>query len=138
MTKVIVYTDGAARGNPGPAAYGVVICDAEGKVLAEDGAYLGKLTNNQAEYQALIVGLEKALAVGATYVAVRADSELMVKQLNGVYKVKNEGIKPLFTKVTTLLTRLERYTIQHVRREQNAHADALANQAIDMHFGKPV
>lgn len=131
MTQVILYTDGAARGNPGPAGLGVVVCDPDGKVLAEVATYAGEKTNNQAEYEALAIGLEQALAMGATSVTIRADSELMVRQVDGAYQVKNEGIKPLFAKVTALLSRLEHYTIHHIPRELNAHADKLANRAID-------
>ncbi|MBI2346426.1 MAG: ribonuclease HI family protein [Deltaproteobacteria bacterium] len=131
MTRLIIYTDGAARGNPGPAGLGVAVCDPDGKVVAELSTYLGELTNNQAEYRALIAGLEKALAMGATILNIRADSELMVRQLNGEYKVKNEGIRPLFEQAKGLLSRLQRYTINHVPRELNKHADKLANQAID-------
>lgn len=128
---MILYTDGAARGNPGPAGIGVVLSAPDGTVVAELAEYLGELTNNQAEYRALIAGLEKALTMGATTIRIRADSELMVRQLNGEYKVKNEGIRPLFNQVKGLLSRLERYTINHIPRELNAHADALANKAID-------
>ena len=130
---MILYTDGAARGNPGPAGLGVVVADSDGKTLAEVATYLGKATNNQAEYQALIAGLEKALALGATAVAIRSDSELMVRQLNGAYKVRNEGIKPLYAKAVGLLSRFAQYTIDHIPRELNSRADALANRAINSH-----
>lgn len=129
--KVRIATDGAARGNPGPAGVGVVISDPDGRVLAEIATYLGERTNNQAEYQALIAGLEKALAMGATEAAIQSDSELMVRQIQGAYKVKNAGIRPLYAAATRLLSQLTRYTIVHVRREQNARADALANAALD-------
>jgi len=122
--------DGAARGNPGPAGAGVVIRRGE-KVFEEFCKYLNETTNNQAEYQALVLGLERALELGARQVAVRSDSELLVKQVLGQYRVKNPGLKILFDKAATLMRRLERFQIQHVPREQNAAADRLANRAID-------
>lgn len=126
-----LYTDGAARGNPGPAGAGWVIFDVAGKVVVKDFRYLGETTNNQAEYQALLSALQKAVELGATEVKVYADSELMVKQLKGEYKVKNEGLKPLFQQAIKLLCHFESSSIDYVRRESNAIADALANQAID-------
>lgn len=128
---LIVYTDGGARGNPGPAGFGVVVQDASGKVLEEFGEYLGETTNNQAEYRAMIAALERAKALGATEVAAFADSELLVKQLHREYKVKNAGLAPLFVKIWNLAQSFERCTFAHVRREQNRDADRMVNAAID-------
>ena len=130
--KLLIETDGGARGNPGPAGIGVVICDEHGKILEEHAKYLGTTTNNQAEYKAVILGLERAVALGATSVEVRADSELLVRQANGEYKVKNPDIARRFLELKNLETRLGgrvRYT--HVRREFNKRADKLSNDAMD-------
>ncbi len=129
--QLVLWTDGGARGNPGPAGIGVVITDAAGTLVAEIAEYIGEATNNQAEYRALIAGLERARELGATRIDIRMDSELVVRQLQGEYKVKNEKMKPLYTEATHLLRGFEHYTIAHVRREQNAEADKLVNQAID-------
>lgn len=129
--KLIIYTDGASRGNPGPAAIGVVIQDAGGKAVATISRCLGHATNNQAEYRAIIAGLEKALALGATRVELCSDSELVVYQLAGKYRVKNEALKPLFTKVEELRRRLAVFEVSYIPREKNAEADRLANQALD-------
>ncbi|MBI5655140.1 ribonuclease HI family protein [Candidatus Uhrbacteria bacterium] len=134
--KLIIYTDGGARGNPGPAGIGVAIYDESGKVLEEHAEYLGKTTNNQAEYRAVILGLQRALALGATSVEVRADSELMVKQANGEYKVKNPDLAKRFLELKNLEIQLgRRVSYRHVRREQNKHADALSNMAMDKGMG---
>lgn len=126
-----IYTDGAARGNPGPAGAGAVLLDDSGAVVDEISHYLGEMTNNQAEYRALLLALERVDRLRVTAVDIFADSELMVRQLNGEYRVKNELLRPLFEEITRRLQRVETYTIGHVRREQNAHADRLANEAID-------
>ena len=126
-----LYTDGAARGNPGPAGAGWVIHGADGKPVATNFKYLGEATNNQAEYSALLLALQQAVELGGTALKIYADSELMVKQLNGEYKVKNEGLKPLFQEATALLRRFSSYTMNYVPREQNTAADTLANRAID-------
>lgn len=131
MDRLILWTDGGARGNPGPAGIGVVMTDAQGEVVAEIAEYIGEATNNQAEYRALIAGLTRAQELAATVVDIRMDSELVVRQLQGEYKVKNENMKPLYAQATALLKTFARYTIQHVRREQNAEADKLVNQALD-------
>lgn len=131
MDRLILWTDGGARGNPGPAGIGVVVTDAQGEVVAEIAEYIGEATNNQAEYRALIAGLMRARELGTTVVDIRMDSELVVRQLKGEYKVKNENMKPLYGQATALLKTFARYTIQHVRREQNAEADKLVNQALD-------
>jgi ribonuclease HI len=124
-------TDGGARGNPGPAGAGFVLEDASGSVVRSGGRYLGCVTNNIAEYQALIWGLETALDQGVTALRICADSELVVRQINGQYRVKNEGLKPLFAKAKSLLGRFPSVEMVHVRREMNAAADDLANQAMD-------
>lgn len=131
MGRVTIYSDGAARGNPGPAGAGAVLTGDDGRVLVEVCRYLGETTNNQAEYRALLLALEQAQKVGADGVAIFADSELMVKQIKGEYRVKNEGIKPLFEQAVKLLRAIGEYTIEHVPREKNKHADKLANLAID-------
>ena len=129
--KIIIYTDGAARGNPGPAGAGAFLCDENGKVLAEVADYLGETTNNVAEYKALLAGLRKALDLGAVEASVFADSELMIKQLKGEYRVKNDGLKPLYLQALTLLSKFEKFSLTHVRREKNKEADRLSNEAID-------
>lgn len=129
--KLIVFTDGGARGNPGPAGIGVVIQDAQGKTIEAFGDYLGETTNNQAEYRAMVAALERAKALGATDVEAYADSELLVKQLHRVYKVKNSGLAPLFVKIWNLAQSFTSCTFQHVRRERNREADAMVNAAID-------
>lgn len=130
MSLAILRTDGGARGNPGPAGAGFVI-EVDGEIVCRGGRYLGMATNNVAEYEALIWGLENVRTLGYTGVSVNADSELVVKQLLGAYKVKNAGLKPLFLRAMGLLREFERYTITHVRRELNAEADAMANAAMD-------
>ncbi|MHB8841187.1 MAG: ribonuclease HI family protein [Candidatus Aquicultor sp.] len=126
-----MYSDGAARGNPGPAGAGALIKNAKGDVLVEVSAYLGETTNNIAEYKALILALEQAIQYKPEEIEIRADSELMVKQLNGEYKVKNEGLKPLHDRVKKLLAGCRRAEIKHIYRNENSAADELANKAID-------
>ena len=128
--KVYVFSDGAARGNPGPAGAGAVIKDASGKVLQRLKKALGKTTNNVAEYKGLILGLRKAQELGAREVEVRADSELMIKQLNGKYAVRNEGLKPLYNEAKALLETFK-WNAEHIPREENAEADEMSNRAID-------
>ncbi len=140
MSKhVRIYTDGGARGNPGPAASGAVIksldAEKEGEVLDTVSHYLGEATNNQAEYMAIIIGLERALHLGATDVQVYMDSELAAKQLNGEYKVKDEDLAKLFLKVWNLKNQFKTCTFTHVRREKNKEADALVNKSLDEHLG---
>jgi ribonuclease HI len=125
-----IYTDGASRNNPGEAGAGVSIMQ-HGLPLEGISRYLGTTTNNIAEYTAAIIGLERAVQLGASKVRLCADSELMVKQLNGQYKVKNEGLKPLHTRVKQLIARIGCVEIQYIPRERNKDADALANKAID-------
>lgn len=128
-----IYTDGGARGNPGPAGIGVVIIDlASGEVIDEISKYLGETTNNQAEYQAAITGLARAVELGAKSVELIADSELLIRQCTGVYKVKNPDIAKRFLELKNLETQLGgRVKYRHVKRELNKKADALANQAMD-------
>jgi ribonuclease HI len=129
--KVIVHVDGGARGNPGPAAAACVISSPEGEVLGEHAQLLGTVTNNVAEYRALLLGLQQAREVGASEVEVIGDSELIAKQVNGLYKVKHEAMKPLHREATAALGGFERWSIRTVPRAQNAHADALVNAALD-------
>lgn len=128
---MVAHVDGGARGNPGPAGYGVVIKDMGGRKLAELSEYLGIQTNNYAEYRGLIAALEYALAHNHDGLRVLADSELIVRQIKGVYKVRNPGLRPLFERAQELIRRLKWFEIEHVRREQNRAADRLANQAMD-------
>ena len=128
----IIYVDGGARGNPGPAGVGVVIQDAaDGQALQEVGYYLGHATNNVAEYTGLIRALELADQLGARGLTIRSDSQLMVRQLLGEYRVKAEGLKPLFQRARELLDGFDSWSIDHVPREKNQVADRLANQAMD-------
>ncbi|MEN6577962.1 MAG: phosphoribosylglycinamide formyltransferase [Phycisphaerales bacterium] len=129
--KVVVHTDGGSRGNPGPAAAGFVICDAAGKPVRAKAFYLGETTNNVAEYTALIKALESAGDLGATEVTVYTDSELMVKQLQGVYKVKSDLIRPLFEQVNELRPQFQSCLVVHVTRDKNKEADGLVNKALD-------
>jgi ribonuclease HI len=134
--RCIIRTDGGARGNPGPAGIGVVVEDAEtGDVLEKISKYLGRKTNNQAEYEAVIVGLEACLARGAKEVEVVADSELLVKQATGEYRVKNEGLAGLFAQMKYAERQIGKVKYRHIRREQNKDADALANKAMDEGMG---
>ncbi len=128
---ITIYSDGAARGNPGPAGAGAVLTGADGSVVAEVCSYLGEATNNQAEYRALLLAIDEALRHGATRLAIYADSELMVKQIRGEYRVKNEELRPLHGEIVKRLREVKQYTIEHVPREKNKHADRLANRAID-------
>ena len=127
----LVMVDGAARGNPGDAGCGAVIVDGRGAVVKELSRYLGHSTNNVAEYEGLLMGLEAALQLGQKRVRVQSDSQLLVRQLEGAYRVKNEKLKPLFQKAVALLRQFERYRILYVPRELNRLADRLANQGID-------
>ncbi len=135
--KVNVYCDGASRNNPGDAGIGVVIKSGDNKkVLLEAADYIGQTTNNVAEYMALIRGLEEALILGAKEASFFCDSELLVKQMNGEYKVKNEGLRPLYLHARSLASKFKTFTIKHVYREHNEHADELSNRGIDEHFKK--
>ncbi len=125
------HVDGGARGNPGPAGYGVVVKDAHGKIIDRLSEYLGEQTNNVAEYSGLLAALEYASNHHLTRVRVFADSELMVRQMTGHYKVKSPGLQPLFQRAQALAAKIPDFRIEHVRREFNRGADALANQAMD-------
>lgn len=131
MSRVTVNVDGGARGNPGPAAIGVVVRDGGGEVLEEAGERIGEATNNVAEYKALLRGIELAAAHGASEVDLIGDSELVVRQVEGKYKVKNAGIKPLHAKVKRALREFDSWSIRHVKRAENADADRLVNEAMD-------
>jgi ribonuclease HI len=126
--RLIVYTDGASRGNPGPAAIGVVIRDEQGRVIAKISEAIGRTTNNRAEYLALISGLEEALRLGAESVDLRMDSELIVRQLTGKYRSKE--LKALYKQTLQLLRKFKSYSIEHIPRERNKEADALTRHAL--------
>lgn len=127
----LVMVDGAARGNPGHAGCGAVIIDENGKLVKELSRYLGHATNNVAEYQGLLMGLATLLELGKKRIRVESDSQLLVRQLNGEYRVRDEKLKPLFQKALILLRQFDAYRILHVPREMNRLADRLANKGID-------
>ena len=129
--KLIIFTDGGARGNPGPGGIGAVAHDEDKKVVFELSMFLGITTNNRAEYRAVIEALKKAKELGYEDVELRSDSELVVKQLNREYKVKNEDLAPLFLEVHNLTISFKKVKFFHIRREQNKEADKLANLAMD-------
>lgn len=129
--RIIAYTDGASRGNPGLAGIGIAFYDDTGELIKTFNEYIGETTNNIAEYKALIKALEIGQELKAKEMEVYADSELMVKQLKGEYKVKNEGLKPLYNAAKGLINALDSFKITHVKREFNKEADKLANIAID-------
>jgi ribonuclease HI len=129
--KLRVHVDGGARGNPGPAAIGVVLSTPDGDVLDEAAERIGVATNNVAEYRALLLGLERARALGATDVEVINDSELVARQIGGAYKVKHAGLRPLYDQAMTALRGFERWSVRSVPRAQNARADGLVNAALD-------
>ena len=131
MRRLVIYADGAARGNPGPAGIGVVIEDERGRVLKEVSQFVGRKTNNQAEYMALIQGLEVAAEYQAEAIQIRLDSELLVRQLRGEYKVKSPLLKPLRNQAQKLLAEYKVVGIEHIEREYNRAADRLANRAIE-------
>ena len=129
--RLIVYADGASRGNPGPAAIRASVQDAKGGELATVSETIGRATNNVAEYRAAIAGVRAARDLGATSIDLRLDSELVVRQLAGRYRVKNAALRPLFAALTEALEEVGPYTVGHVPRERNKRADALANEALD-------
>jgi ribonuclease HI len=129
--KARLFTDGGARGNPGPAAYGFVLESEEGTVLAAEGEAIGTATNNVAEYSGLIAGLRRALELHVPDVEVVSDSELMVKQMRGEYRVKNEALRELYDEATARSRRLGNVEYRHVRRAHNELADKLVNDALD-------
>lgn len=126
-----MHVDGGARGNPGPAAVGVVVSDTNGEDVAAVGEPIGNATNNVAEYRALIRGIELGKANGGTELQIYGDSELVVKQISGEYRVKDVNLKPLHAAARSALAELDAWSFDHVRREQNSGADALVNQALD-------
>jgi ribonuclease HI len=129
--KLIVHVDGGARGNPGPAAAACVLSSPSGEVIDEQAQLLGTATNNVAEYRALLLGLARARELGAVEVEVVGDSELIAKQVQGLYKVKHEAMRPLYLQAMEALRGFQRWSIRTVPRAQNAHADALVNAALD-------
>jgi len=131
----LVMVDGAARGNPGPAGCGAVICDDQGAVVRELSRYLGHATNNVAEYEALVMGLEALIELKRNRIVVQSDSQLLVRQLNGEYRVKDEKLRLLYQRATGLLRQFNSYRIVHVQRELNKAADCLANRGIDQAAG---
>ncbi len=130
IRKVVIHSDGVSRNNPGPAAIGATIKDEQGRLIAVVSRSIGRATNNQAEYGAVIAALEKAIKLGARQVELNLDSELVVRQVTGRYRVKNEALKPLFDRVKKLLGSLEDFSIKHIPRRQNREADRLANSAL--------
>jgi ribonuclease HI len=133
---LVAHSDGGARGNPGPAGYGVVIEDQSGGKIAELSQYLGHQTNNFAEYQGLIAALEYALQHGPKALKLISDSELLVRQIKGIYKVKNPTLKDLHGRAQELIAQLEWFSIGHALREHNQEADRLANEAMDKGVGR--
>ena len=131
MTHLIANTDGACRGNPGASAIGVILRTPSGQVVKSVSRAVGNMTNNQAEYHAVISALEEALQMGATDLALNADSELVVKQLNGQYQVKSPSLAPLYIKVKNLETKFKSVKYRYIPRERNRDADSLANQAFN-------
>jgi ribonuclease HI len=129
--KLLINVDGGARGNPGPAAIAAVIQSADGELLEERGERIGRATNNVAEYRALLLGIERAAALGAGEIELVGDSELIVKQVKGEYKVKDATLRDLHARVARALRDFDRWSIRHVRRELNAEADRLVNEALD-------
>jgi ribonuclease HI len=131
MGAYLLYCDGASRGNPGQASYGFAIIDPEGSPIVQVGRAIGRATNNDAEYAGLVAGLEAALDAGVRDLEVRLDSQLLVRQVLGQYRVKAPNLKPLHRRAVSLLTRFDHARVVHVPREQNALADSLANRALD-------
>lgn len=129
--KAVLYVDGGARGNPGPAGIAALIKDANGEVLSDVCEFIGTATNNVAEYRALLLGLEHAIQLGVDDLEIINDSELVARQIRGEYKVKNAELRKLFIQATERLRGFERWSIHNVPRAENAEADALVNQAID-------
>jgi ribonuclease HI len=134
---IVAYIDGGARGNPGPAGYGVRIEDEMGALIEEFNGFLGSATNNVAEYNGLLAALRYAQAHGHRKLRVKSDSELLVKQMKGEYRVKNSGLQPLYQEACAMAKSLDRIVFEHVRREQNKDADRLANLAMDEGTTRP-
>ncbi len=131
MLRLTLQTDGGSRGNPGPAAYGYVLRDVTGDIIASEGKAIGTATNNRAEYLGLIEGLKRAHNLGAQELIVEADSELVIKQMTGLYRIKHPDMRTLATEAQGHARFFERVTYKHIRREQNEAADALVNEALD-------
>ena len=129
--RLLAYTDGASRGNPGPAAFGAVILDADGNEIRQVSQAIGRATNNVAEYRGAIAALRAALELHATALELRMDSELIVRQLQGRYRVRNANLRPLYEELRALIAQLDDFHVRHVPRTDNARADALANAALD-------
>lgn len=134
MKSYQLYTDGGARGNPGPAGAGALLLAPDGTEVEAISAYLGELTNNQAEYRALLLGLQAAVDNDVRKLDVRMDSELIVRQMRGEYRVKDSGMKMLHQQAKQLVAKFDTISFRHIRRELNSDADALVNQAIDAHL----
>jgi mutator protein MutT len=132
-SRVTIYTDGGSRGNPGPSASGYVIINSRNEVVAQGGEYLGITTNNQAEYHGVRIGLEKALEMGYKQIDLRLDSMLVVNQMNGIYKIKNRELWPINERIRELMTKFNKVTFSHVRREFNQLADGMVNRTLDAH-----
>ena len=130
MNRLVIHTDGVSRGNPGQSAIGATIKDERGQLIASISRRIGWATNNQAEYKAIIAALETAIRLDARQVELNSDSELVVRQINGQYRVKKAALKPLYQRVKELQNRLEGFTIRHIPRQQNKEADKLANRAL--------
>jgi ribonuclease HI len=129
--RLLIHTDGAARGNPGPAGAGAVLRDPEGRIVAEIAHGLGRATNNVAEWTAVLLALEEATRLGATHVDLRMDSQLVARQISGAYRVKHPDLQPIHRSVMELLRAFDGYTVGHIPRELNKDADRLSNVAID-------
>lgn len=130
IKRVVIHADGASQGNPGPAAIGATIKDEQGRLITSISQPIGRATNNQAEYRAAIAALEKAIELGAKQVDIKLDSQLVVRQISGRYRVKNAALKPLYQQVKHLQSLLEGFTITHIPRQQNKEADNLAYKAL--------
>lgn len=135
--KLLLFTDGGSRGNPGPAGCGIYICDADGNPLKRGFRYLGETTNNVAEYTAMQIGIEKCVEMGATEIILNADSKLAIEQLSGNYKIKNENLKKIYNEIQKILANWSgKITFIHIPRELNKEADRLSNVAMDKGTGK--
>ncbi len=134
--KYVIFTDGGARGNPGPAGIGIAIFDEQGQLVKKIARYLGERTNNEAEYEAVLVALDQAAKLGAAEVVVNVDSELVARQLNNIYRVKNKRMQALVVKVRNTETKFKKVTYKHIPREKNELADQLVNRAIDEKSGR--
>jgi ribonuclease HI len=130
ISRMLIKCDGGSRGNPGPAAIGAVLYDSQNRVITTLSRAIGTTTNNQAEYQAVIAALEEAVRLGARQVELKIDSELIVRQLNGLYRVKKAELKPLFQRIKELQKKLEKLEVNHIPREENREADRLVNIAL--------